>query len=67
MTDPATPVRHDDLPLSDDQLSQIAGGGPRRGGDKGDGGGTMFALIWCETCQTNVTDLSTHQATVHSG
>ena len=26
MTDPATPVRPDDQPLNDDQLSQIAGG-----------------------------------------
>jgi hypothetical protein len=26
MTDPATPVRPDDQPLSDDQLGQIAGG-----------------------------------------
>ena len=62
-------MRHDDLPLSDDQLGQIAGGGPRRGGDKDDsGGGTVFALIWCEKCQINVTDLSAHQATAaHSG
>jgi len=26
MTDPATPVQPDDQPLSEDQLSQIAGG-----------------------------------------
>ena len=30
MSDASTPVRHDDQPLSDDQLSEIAGGGGGR-------------------------------------
>ncbi len=61
MTDSAMSMRHDDLPLSDDQLGQIAGGGPRRGGGKNDSG-TISISIVCDKCGVSVTDISAHQA-----
>ncbi len=50
MSDSSAPVRHDDQPLSDDQLSQIAGGGPK-------GGGGMSVSYPCDICGQNFTTL----------
>ena len=60
MTDPATPVQPDDQPLSNDQLSQIAGGR----------GGTISTSFACGigTCKKSFSmydELLAHQAEAH--
>ena len=62
MTDPATPVRPDDQPLSDDQLGQIAGG-------RFFGGGMSVSFACgignCKQSFSTHDELLAHQAEAH--
>lgn len=62
MSDSATPAQHDHQPLSDDQLSEIAGGGGRPG---------MISINYpCDLCDVPPFDsndaLTRHKSRVHN-
>ncbi len=63
MSDASTPVRHDDQPLSDDQLSQIAGGGKPSGGEIS----INFPCDLCAELFTTNDALTRHKSRVHPG